>query len=104
MGPADGDLRVVFRGNDRRVGVDYATTWEAVARQEVRYSILENPKRSSSRKGKARIQTLEMWPGLDGAKEELEEIVAFLKAPEKYTNLGAKIPKGSAPCGPSRNG
>ena len=32
--------------------------------------------------------------GVDGAKEELQEIVDFLKNPEKYTELGAKIPKG----------
>ena len=42
--------------------------------------------------------------GLDGAKEELEEIVAFLKAPEKYTNLGAKIPKGALLVGPPGTG
>jgi len=42
--------------------------------------------------------------GLDGAKEELEEIVAFLRAPEKYTNLGAKIPKGALLVGPPGTG
>ncbi len=42
--------------------------------------------------------------GLDGAKEELEEIVEFLKAPEKYTNLGAKIPKGALLVGPPGTG
>ena len=31
--------------------------------------------------------------GVDGAKEELHEIVDFLKKPGKYTELGAKIPK-----------
>ena len=33
--------------------------------------------------------------GLEGAKEEVQEIVDFLKTPEKYTALGAKIPKGA---------
>lgn len=33
--------------------------------------------------------------GLDEAKEELQEIVDFLKSPKKYTDLGAKIPKGA---------
>jgi len=42
--------------------------------------------------------------GLDGAKEELEEIVEFLKASEKYTNLGAKIPKGALLVGPPGTG
>ena len=32
--------------------------------------------------------------GVDGAKLELREVVDFLKNPEKYTTLGAKIPKG----------
>ncbi|MDO7603729.1 MAG: ATP-dependent zinc metalloprotease FtsH [Flavobacteriaceae bacterium] len=33
--------------------------------------------------------------GLEGAKEEIQEIVDFLKNPEKYTVLGGKIPKGA---------
>ena len=33
--------------------------------------------------------------GLEGAKEEVQEIVDFLKFPEKYTTLGGKIPKGA---------
>ncbi|SDS08372.1 cell division protease FtsH [Formosa sp. Hel1_31_208] len=33
--------------------------------------------------------------GLEGAKEEVQEIVDFLKNPEKYTSLGGKIPKGA---------
>ena len=32
--------------------------------------------------------------GAEEAKEELEEIKEFLKSPEKFNNLGAKIPKG----------
>lgn len=32
--------------------------------------------------------------GCDGAKLELQEVVDFLKNPDKYTALGAKIPKG----------
>lgn len=42
--------------------------------------------------------------GLDGAKEELQEIVDFLKQPEKYTDLGAKIPKGALLVGPPGTG
>lgn len=33
--------------------------------------------------------------GLEGAKEEVQEIVEFLRNPEKYTSLGGKIPKGA---------
>ena len=33
--------------------------------------------------------------GLEGAKEEVQEIVDFLKHPDKYTSLGGKIPKGA---------
>ena len=33
--------------------------------------------------------------GLEGAKEEVQEIVDVLKNPEKYTALGGKIPKGA---------
>ena len=42
--------------------------------------------------------------GLEGAKEEVQEIVEFLKNPEKYTNLGAKIPKGALLVGPPGTG
>jgi cell division protease FtsH len=55
-------------------------------------------------KGKGTDVNFNDVAGLDGAKEELEEIVAFLKAPEKYTNLGAKIPKGALLVGPPGTG
>lgn len=42
--------------------------------------------------------------GLEGAKEEIEEIVDFLKNPKKYTELGAKIPKGALLVGPPGTG
>lgn len=42
--------------------------------------------------------------GLDEAKEELQEIVDFLKTPKKYTDLGAKIPKGALLVGPPGTG
>ena len=42
--------------------------------------------------------------GLEGAKEEIEEIVDFLKHPKKYTELGAKIPKGALLVGPPGTG
>lgn len=42
--------------------------------------------------------------GLEGAKEEIVEIVDFLKNPQKYTHLGGKIPKGVLLVGPPGTG
>lgn len=42
--------------------------------------------------------------GLEGAKVEIKEIVDFLKNPKKYTELGAKIPKGALLVGPPGTG
>ena len=42
--------------------------------------------------------------GLSGAKQEVEEIVHFLKEPQKYTELGGKIPKGALLVGPPGTG
>ena len=42
--------------------------------------------------------------GLEGAKEEVQEIVDFLKNPKKYTSLGGKIPKGVLLVGPPGTG
>lgn len=42
--------------------------------------------------------------GLDEAKEEVEEVVEFLKNPSKFTNLGGKIPKGVLLVGPPGTG
>ena len=42
--------------------------------------------------------------GIDEAKAEFEEIVSFLKQPDKYTIVGAKIPKGILLVGPPGTG
>jgi ATP-dependent metalloprotease FtsH len=55
-------------------------------------------------KGKGTNITFNDVAGLDGAKEELKEIVEFLKKPGKYTELGAKIPKGALLVGPPGTG
>ncbi|MDF1673398.1 MAG: ATP-dependent zinc metalloprotease FtsH [Vicingaceae bacterium] len=48
--------------------------------------------------------TFEDVAGLEGAKEEVQEIVDFLKKPQKYTNIGAKIPRGALLVGPPGTG
>ncbi len=55
-------------------------------------------------KGKGTNVTFKDVAGLRGAKEEIEEIVEFLKNPKKYTELGAKIPKGALLVGPPGTG
>jgi cell division protease FtsH len=55
-------------------------------------------------KGKGTNVTFKDVAGLEGAKEEIEEIVDFLKNPKKYTELGAKIPKGALLVGPPGTG
>jgi cell division protease FtsH len=54
--------------------------------------------------GKTTNTTFNDVAGLDEAKEELQEIVDFLKSPKRYTDLGAKIPKGALLVGPPGTG
>lgn len=55
-------------------------------------------------KGKSTNITFKDVAGLEGAKEEIQEIVEFLKQPQRYTELGAKIPKGALLVGPPGTG
>lgn len=55
-------------------------------------------------KGKSTNTTFKDVAGLTGAKEEIQEIVEFLKNSKKYTELGAKIPKGALLVGPPGTG
>ncbi len=55
-------------------------------------------------KGKGTAVTFNDVAGLEGAKQEVQEIVDFLKNPKKYTELGAKIPKGALLVGPPGTG
>jgi ATP-dependent metalloprotease FtsH len=54
--------------------------------------------------GKSTNITFDNVAGLQEAKEEVKEIVDFLKTPKKYTALGAKIPKGALLVGPPGTG
>ncbi len=55
-------------------------------------------------KGKGTQVTFNDVAGLEGAKMEVQEIVDFLRNPKKYTELGAKIPKGALLVGPPGTG
>ena len=55
-------------------------------------------------KGGAIKITFKDVAGLAEAKQEVEEIVEFLKEPQKYTDLGGKIPKGALLVGPPGTG
>ncbi|MFS8885953.1 ATP-dependent zinc metalloprotease FtsH [Synechococcus sp. H70.2] len=62
-------------------------------------------------KSRARFQmeaktgvTFDDVAGIDEAKEELQEVVTFLKKPERFTAVGAKIPKGVLLVGPPGTG
>ena len=67
---------------------------------------LNNYIRSPARryeKGKART-TFDDVAGMDNAKRELQEVVDFLKSPDKFTRLGAQVPKGVLLVGPPGTG
>ncbi len=62
-------------------------------------------------KSKARVNMIPLTgvnfdsvAGVDEAKEELSEIVDFLKSPDRYTEVGAKIPRGALLIGPPGTG
>lgn len=55
-------------------------------------------------KGNATNVTFKDVAGQAGAKQEVQEIVEFLKNPQKYTELGGKIPKGALLVGPPGTG
>ncbi len=60
--------------------------------------------RARMTEGKDHPVTFDQVAGLKEEKEELEEVVDFLKDPQKYTRLGARIPKGVLLVGPPGTG
>ncbi|KAH6977106.1 P-loop containing nucleoside triphosphate hydrolase protein [Ilyonectria sp. MPI-CAGE-AT-0026] len=61
-------------------------------------------KQDSEVKAEKQTTTFNDVHGCDEAKEELQEVVEFLKNPEKFTDLGAKLPKGVLLVGPPGTG
>ncbi|MDR0230300.1 MAG: ATP-dependent zinc metalloprotease FtsH [Flavobacteriaceae bacterium] len=67
------------------------------------FSIGKSKAKMFDEKNDVRV-TFEDVAGLEGAKEEIVEIVEFLKNPTKYTSIGGKIPKGALLVGPPGTG
>ncbi len=67
------------------------------------FSIGKSKARLFDEKKEVRV-TFQDVAGLEGAKEEVQEIVDFLKNPDKYTSLGGKIPRGALLVGPPGTG
>ena len=67
------------------------------------FSIGKSKARVFDEKKENRV-TFQDVAGLEGAKEEVQEIVDFLKNPDKYTSLGGKIPRGALLVGPPGTG
>jgi ATP-dependent metalloprotease len=63
-----------------------------------------NSKQDSEVKAEKQTTTFNDVHGCDEAKEELQEVVEFLKNPEKFSDLGAKLPKGVLLVGPPGTG
>lgn len=66
-------------------------------------NLVSSPARSIG-KGEDTGVTFDDVAGLDEEKQELQEVVDFLKKPEKYENVGAKVPKGVLLVGPPGTG
>ena len=68
------------------------------------FSVGKSKAQLFDKNGAAQKVTFKDVAGLEGAKEEVQEIVEFLKSPTKFTKLGGKIPKGALLVGPPGTG
>ncbi len=84
------------------IGIFYFLSRQAGRAQDVLFSFGKSRARRFA-KGKQEI-TFKDVGGVDEAKVELEEIVDFLKNPQRYRRLGARTPKGVLVIGPSGTG
>lgn len=84
------------------IGIFYFLSRQAGRAQDVLFSFGKSRARRFA-KGKQEI-TFKDVGGVDEAKVELEEIVDFLKNPQRYRRLGARTPKGVLLIGPSGTG
>ena len=65
--------------------------------------VLENQKQKMMNELKGKV-TFNDVAGVEEAKEEVEEVVEFLKDPRKFSRLGGKIPRGCLLVGPPGTG
>ena len=97
--------------------VQYLLTFAAIGAVGVFFWMMNNRQSggggAGSQFGRAKTRTLDLTEkkvtfddvaGAEEEKEELREIVEFLRAPQKFTNLGARIPKGVLLVGPPGTG
>ena len=85
---------------DRRLGLLHAPDAAGGGR---RHGLRQVARRACSTEKQGRV-TFEDVAGIDEAKDELQEIVEFLKDPQKFQRLGGKIPKGVLLVGPPGTG
>lgn len=111
----DSQIEIVQISNKKSVIIDFILSWlpliiiiafyffrfSAIANGDNPFGFSKSKARMMQIKGKV---TFDDVAGIDEAKNELKEIVDFLKDPEKYADIGAKIPRGCLLIGPPGTG